>query len=62
MGQSTRQCNGMADSRIRISEGSSSIVSNLGNIAVSYQQLLGRGHGSSKGRDAKDGLIFFLEE
>ena len=62
MGQSTRQCNGMADSRIRISEGSSSIVSNLGNIAVSYQQLLDRGRGSSEGRDAKEGLVLFLDE
>ena len=52
----------MADNRSKIREGSSIIVSNLGNLAVSYQHLLGRGLGSSEGRDAKDGLIFFLEE
>ena len=49
----------MADNRSKIREGSSTIVSNLVNLAVSYQELLDRGRGSSEGRDAKDGLIFF---
>ena len=52
----------MADNRSKFREGSSNMVNNLGNLALSYQQLLDRGRGSSEGRDSKDGLVLFLDE
>ena len=51
--------NGIADNRSKMREGSSTMVRNL---PLSYQHPLGRRRDSSKGRDAKDGLILFLDE